>query len=342
LLGYRYRSRAVLPDDGPRPPEPDYTQYVPSARPGGRPPHCWLDDHETSTVDLHRDGFALVGPDPIWAKHAAAAAAALDLPVTVACRFERSPGPPPTLAFLNTKIAPGAHASTSRSRFGAGDRQAPVPGSNRLQERSMATAGGRKDPVPTASDRILHAAMSLFVARGYPSTTVEMIAREAGVAVQTVYFSFRAKANILKQLVDINVVGDTQPTPTLERAWIKDALAEPDPACQLEIQVKGTAAIHRRVAPLLNVLRRASDTDPAVAELWRTNQEQRRAVQRQLVTALRRKGGLPPGMRLGQAVDISYAVLGPELFHLLVTERGWSIVEWERWTLSALRHELLV
>jgi putative polyketide hydroxylase len=82
LLGYRYRSRAVLPDDGPRPPEPDYTQYVPSARPGDRAPHCWLDDHETSTVDLHRDGFALVGPDPIWARHTAAAAAALDLPVT--------------------------------------------------------------------------------------------------------------------------------------------------------------------------------------------------------------------------------------------------------------------
>jgi AcrR family transcriptional regulator len=205
----------------------------------------------------------------------------------------------------------------------------------------MATAGSRKDPVPSASDKILDAAMSLFVLRGYPSTTVEMIAHEAGVAVQTVYFSFRAKANILKQLVDINVAGDAQPTATLQRAWVADALAEPDPVRQLEIQVKGTAAIHRRVAPLLGVLHRASDTDPAVAELWRTNQEQRRALHRQLVTALRRKGSLPSGMRLGQATDISYAVLGPELFHVLVTERGWSIAEWERWTLGVLRRELL-
>jgi hypothetical protein len=47
-------------------------------------------------------------------------------------------------------------------------------------------------------------------------------------------------------------------------------------------------------------------------------------------------------MRLGHAVDISYAMLGPELFHVLVTERGWSIAEWERWTLSALHRELLV
>lgn len=206
----------------------------------------------------------------------------------------------------------------------------------------MATAGGRKDPGLTASDKILHAALNLFVTRGYPSTTVEMIAHEAGVAVQTVYFSFRAKVNVLKQLVDTNIAGDTQPTATLQRAWVADALAEPDPARQLEIQVKGTAAIYRRVAALLGVLRRASDTDPAVAELWRTNQEQRRALHRQLVTALRRKGTLPSGMRLSQAVDISYAVLGPELFHVLVTERGWSIAEWERWTLNALRRELLV
>jgi AcrR family transcriptional regulator len=199
----------------------------------------------------------------------------------------------------------------------------------------------RKDPGPTASDKILDAAMSLFVTRGYPSTTVEMITHEAGVAVQTVYFSFRTKANVLTQLVDINVAGDTQPTATLQRAWVADALAEPDPIRQLEIQVKGTAAIHRRVAPLLGVLCRASDTDPAVAQLWRTNQEQRRALQRQLVIALRRKGGLCPGMRLGQAVDISYAMLGPELFQVLVTERGWSIAEWERWTLGVLRRELL-
>ena len=81
LLGYRYRSGAVLPDGGPRPPEQDYTEYLPSARPGDRAPHCWLDDRETSTVDLHRDGFALLGPAPVWAEHAAAAAAELALPV---------------------------------------------------------------------------------------------------------------------------------------------------------------------------------------------------------------------------------------------------------------------
>ncbi|MGH3853095.1 MAG: hypothetical protein ACRDR6_06275 [Pseudonocardiaceae bacterium] len=46
--------------------------------------------------------------------------------------------------------------------------------------------------------------------------------------------------------------------------------------------------------------------------------------------------------RFGQAVDVSYALLGPELFQVLITERGWSVTEWERWTVSVLRRELLV
>jgi AcrR family transcriptional regulator len=204
----------------------------------------------------------------------------------------------------------------------------------------MAAAYTGKQPAPTASNKILDAALKLFVTRGYPATTVDAIAQEARVAVQTVYFSFRTKANILKQLVDTYVGPDT-PTATPRPAWIIDALAEPDPARQLEIQIKATASTYRRIASLLNVLHRGSDTDPAVAELWRTNQEQRRTLQRELVTSLRRKGGLPPKMRVGQATDISYAILGPELFHLLVTERGWSIPAWERWTSHILRHELL-
>jgi AcrR family transcriptional regulator len=204
----------------------------------------------------------------------------------------------------------------------------------------MAAAHTGKEPAPTASTKILNAALKLFVTRGYPATTVDAIAQEAGVAVQTIYFSFRTKANILKQLADTYVAPDT-PTAALRPTWLLDALAEPDPARQLEIHIKATASTYRRIASLLNVLHRASDTDPAVAELWRTNQEQRRALQRELITSLRRKGGLRPRMRTGQATDISYAILGPELFHLLVTERGWSIAEWERWSLHLLRRELL-
>ncbi|QUH02496.1 helix-turn-helix transcriptional regulator [Saccharopolyspora erythraea] len=192
-----------------------------------------------------------------------------------------------------------------------------------------------------AADKILDAALVLFVERGYSSATMDMIAKKAGVAVQTVYFTFQNKTNILKRLIDLTVAGDDEPVPTLERAWVREVIEEPDPVRHLELQVKGTAKVYRRVASLLNVLSRASDTDPTVAELWSNNQEQRRIVQRRFLLALRKKQALPKGLTLQRAVDISFTILGPEVFELLVVDRGWSVPEWERWAVSTLRFHLL-
>jgi hypothetical protein len=97
LLGYRYRSTAVLLDEEPCPPVSDYSHYVPSARPGDRAPHCWLDDHRISTVDLPRHGFALLAPDPVWAQHAAESTTMLNLPLTAL--------PAPTTAATRAHLA---------------------------------------------------------------------------------------------------------------------------------------------------------------------------------------------------------------------------------------------
>jgi len=49
---------------------------------------------------------------------------------------------------------------------------------------------------------ILHTAERLFCERGYPNTKIQDIAREAEIAVGTVYFHFRNKEDLLLQLVD--------------------------------------------------------------------------------------------------------------------------------------------
>lgn len=67
IFGASYESPAVIPDGSPPPAVDDpVTQYVPSARPGGRAPHVWLerDDATLSTIDLFGRGFVLLaGPD---------------------------------------------------------------------------------------------------------------------------------------------------------------------------------------------------------------------------------------------------------------------------------------
>jgi hypothetical protein len=67
IFGASYEgSAAVVPDGTPPVPVADpVTEYVPSARPGGRAPHAWLmrGDERISTIDLFGPRFVLLaGP----------------------------------------------------------------------------------------------------------------------------------------------------------------------------------------------------------------------------------------------------------------------------------------
>jgi putative polyketide hydroxylase len=69
VFGAAYTSAAVIPDGTERPQVANaVTDYVPSATPGCRAPHVWvdLDGKRTSTLDLMGDGFVLIdtGSDP--------------------------------------------------------------------------------------------------------------------------------------------------------------------------------------------------------------------------------------------------------------------------------------
>ena len=67
-LGYRYDPSPICVPDGTPPPADEPETYVPTARPGSRAPHVWLDDGR-STLDLFGRGFVLLrlgpeAPDP--------------------------------------------------------------------------------------------------------------------------------------------------------------------------------------------------------------------------------------------------------------------------------------
>jgi 2-polyprenyl-6-methoxyphenol hydroxylase-like FAD-dependent oxidoreductase len=67
-LGYRYDSSPICVPDGTPPPPDEAETYVPTARPGSRAPHVWL-EHRRSTLDLFGTGFVLLrlgpeAPDP--------------------------------------------------------------------------------------------------------------------------------------------------------------------------------------------------------------------------------------------------------------------------------------
>lgn len=80
-MGYQYRS-AVITDDGSPGADPPGSDYQPTATPGCRAPHLWLDSG-TSTIDLFDRNLVLLTAQPgaPWRDAAATASCALGIPV---------------------------------------------------------------------------------------------------------------------------------------------------------------------------------------------------------------------------------------------------------------------
>jgi AcrR family transcriptional regulator len=189
--------------------------------------------------------------------------------------------------------------------------------------------------------RIVDAARLLFLQNGYAATTLEEIATDAGVAVQTVYFHFGNKRTVLKEVMDVASVGDDEPVPLLQRELFDDIRNESDPYQALSAWVEVSQSIYERVAPLLSVVRDAAGSDVEMAAQWATNRDQRLTAHRHLADLLADKGGLRPDLSVEKAGDIVFTLLSPEVFVLLTNERGWTPDEWRQWVNANLADTLL-
>jgi AcrR family transcriptional regulator len=189
--------------------------------------------------------------------------------------------------------------------------------------------------------RMREAALTLFVERGYAATSIQAIAEKAGMAVQTLYFTFGSKRALLNEILDIAVAGDEEPVPTLDRPSVLAAIGDPDQRQQLREQARLAREIYQRVSPVLQVVANAASGEPEIAELWETNNTQRAVVMERLITALATKGPLRAGVDPAMAVDIALALQSPEMYHYLTERRGWSPSRWEQWTADTLITQLL-
>lgn len=187
--------------------------------------------------------------------------------------------------------------------------------------------------------RMLTAARDLFVQRGYGATSLQEIADRAGVAVQTIYFTFGNKRVLLKELVDVSIAGDDEPVATMDRPWFREA-AEADTAPEaLQRHIRGTGEVLARVAPITEMLRAAAAADPAVAELWDQDTDPRYVVHEAAARALVAKPQ-SADVPVEHAADLLFALLSPELYLLFVRDRKWSPEQWERWAHETLQAQL--
>jgi AcrR family transcriptional regulator len=199
----------------------------------------------------------------------------------------------------------------------------------------------RREQATETRRAILDASRALFVERGYVGTTIEAIASSAAVAPETVYATFRNKRSLLSALVDVSIVGDDEPVPVLDREWVRQIRDEPDQRRRLELLARNGRLILERRAPIDEVVRSAAAADPEIAALHGTGKTQRIAGQRELLRVIAGADGLRAGLPLDEAADILFAVGSPEVYRLLVIDRGWSPERFEAWYVDTIERLLL-
>jgi AcrR family transcriptional regulator len=194
----------------------------------------------------------------------------------------------------------------------------------------------RKEQAQMTRGRILDAARRLLTSGTYSSVTMEDIAREAGVAYQTVYGIFGTKLRLAQALIEVGF------------PHVADALKlfEPmretaDPEVWFRTGARVNRLIYELCADLLRFMRESGD--PGLLTRYREREEQRLVgiAQSGMVAVLENSGRRRPGISATDAVAVIWSWSGPDHYTDLVFERGWTASRYEQWLGDSMINTLL-
>jgi AcrR family transcriptional regulator len=214
---------------------------------------------------------------------------------------------------------------------------------------------GRREKALATRRRMLRAARDLFCERGFAGTTMELIADRAGVAVQTLYFTFRSKGAILEEAVGAAIMGFDRWDPRVEadvsenarkafeqhHEWFPKFLKAKSQVAALTVFVDASLEILERTAALALVLSSAAASDPEVkvaADLGERRRVEGFAV---IAESIAKRGALRRGVSLRRATDVMLTLLSAETYQQLSIRRGWSAADCRKWLVEVLTEQLL-
>ncbi len=170
---------------------------------------------------------------------------------------------------------------------------------------------------------------------------MEQIATDAAVAIQTVYYTFRTKGLLLRELIEETAAGEEDPPPVGDRPWTREILASDSPQRVLALAVEHGTAIYDRVAVLWPAVAAAAGADPTVAAYWRDVAVNRRAALEAMVRRIADLGALRPGLDPPRATDVAVLLVGHDPYRSLVVESGWAVHSYRAWLYMTLLDQLL-
>lgn len=192
----------------------------------------------------------------------------------------------------------------------------------------------RREAAARTRERMLGAARRQFAERGFSATTVEAIAEAAGVSPQTFYTAFGSKRGALFALLD------NMPSAADPAALAKALAAAPDAKRQLALLVDYRLRLYAGSLDVLEAVRAAAAHDPDVAAVWSEGEERRRRNQQALLSSWHARGDFRPGLTRRRADDVLWALTGPDVYRLMVVERGWGRKAIRDWLVDLLTREL--
>jgi AcrR family transcriptional regulator len=201
----------------------------------------------------------------------------------------------------------------------------------RVKSKRRYNSPRRREQAAATRREILEAAQRLFERQGYAATTMQAIAAEARVALKTVYVAFETKSGVLRALWNLRLRGDSDQVPVAQQQWYREAVEEPDPERQLRLNARNSRGRKVQIAALLDVIRSGALVEPDIEALWNRIETEYHANQRVIVESLDEKQALRPGLDVERATDILWTLNHPNLWQLLVGERGWTPEEYEQW-----------
>jgi AcrR family transcriptional regulator len=168
---------------------------------------------------------------------------------------------------------------------------------------------------------VIDAAQQLFLRNGFAATTIAAIAAKAQVSAETIYKTFGGKPGLVRAICEHALTGEG-PVPAETRSDDLQ-MTEPDPRNIIRGWGTLTAEVAPRVSPILLLLRAAAATDPEMAGLRAELDASRLRRMTHNARNLADAGHLRDGITTEHAAEVLWTYSSPELYELLVINRGW-------------------
>jgi AcrR family transcriptional regulator len=203
-----------------------------------------------------------------------------------------------------------------------------------VKERRSYNATLRQEQAQMTRRRILEAARRLVAAASYSTVTMDDIAKEAGVAYQTVYSVFGTKLRLAEAMIEAG-------WPHIDEALklVEQARESADPTVWLRTAARITRRINEPCGDLARFMRESGD--PVLLARYRKVEDERFSQLDEVANFLERSGRLRSTITSSETLAVLWAMTGADCYSQLVFQRRWKPARFEEWLGDALINLLL-